>query len=88
MRLIKKYSDYIRWPIQMDVQRPSIRRPARRTRLGTPKYETVNKTERETVNSMVPIWQALEVRGLGRGLHELLQGEVPRHDGPLPRSSA
>ena len=57
MRLIKKYSDYIRWPIQMDVQRPEYKETGEKNGDGTPKYETVNKTERETVNSMVPIWQ-------------------------------
>ena len=57
MRLIKKYSDYIRWPIQMDVQRPEYKETGEKNEDGTPKYETVNKTERETVNSMVPIWQ-------------------------------
>ena len=57
MRLIKKYSDYIRWPIQMDVQRPEYKETGEKNEDGTPKYETVNKTERETVNSMVPNWQ-------------------------------
>lgn len=57
MRLIKKYSDYIRWPIQMDIQKPEYKETGEKNEDGSPKYETVTTTERETVNSMVPIWQ-------------------------------
>ena len=57
MRLIKKYSDYIRWPIQMDVTRSDFKETGEKNEDGSPKYETVTTTERETVNSMVPIWQ-------------------------------
>lgn len=49
--LIKKYSDYIHYPILMDVE-------TQRQKEGTeekPEYETV--TETKTLNSMVPIWQ-------------------------------
>ena len=48
--LIKKYSDYIRYPIRMEVSHSQ--------NVGTdeePKYETV--MEMETLNSMVPLWQ-------------------------------
>ena len=57
MRLVKKYSDYIRWPIQMDVERPETRETGEKNEDGTPKFETVTKVERETINSQVPIWQ-------------------------------
>ena len=47
--LIKKYSDYIRYPIKMEVTR-------REKKEGTEnEYEDVTKTE--TLNSMVPIWK-------------------------------
>ena len=47
--LIKKYSDYIRYPIKMDVTREKLKE-------GTEnEYETV--TETETLNSMVPLWK-------------------------------
>lgn len=46
--LIKKYSDYIRYPIRMDVE---TRRPVEGKE---DEYETV--TETKTINSMVPIW--------------------------------
>lgn len=51
--LVKKYSDYIRYPIKMDVEK---RRPTEETKDSEkPEYETV--TETETLNSMVPLWQ-------------------------------
>lgn len=50
--LVKKYSDYIRYPIRM-------LRPTRRVKDGSdpekPEYEYVD--EMTTVNSMVPLWQ-------------------------------
>ena len=57
MRLVKKYSDYIRWPIQMDIERPEMKETGETNEDGSPKYETVTKVERETINSQVPIWQ-------------------------------
>ena len=48
--LIKKYSDYIRYPIQMEVSKSF--------NAGTqeePKYETIQTME--VLNSMVPLWQ-------------------------------
>ena len=47
--IIKKYSDYIRFPVKMDVEHS-------RKKEGTEdEYETF--IERETINSMVPIWK-------------------------------
>ena len=48
--LVKKYSDYIRYPIRMEVSKSF--------NAGTseePKYETIQTME--TLNSMVPLWQ-------------------------------
>lgn len=50
--LVKKYSDYIRYPIVM--LRPTQKKTADSTD-EEPKYETVE--EKTTVNSMVPLWQ-------------------------------
>ena len=58
--LIRKYSDYIRYPIRMEVtkSRP-VEEPKDENAEGeenkAPKYESY--TEMETLNSMVPIWQ-------------------------------
>ena len=56
--LVRKYSDYIRYPIKMEVtkSRPVEEAPAEDgEEEKTPKYESY--TEMETLNSMVPIWQ-------------------------------
>lgn len=51
--LVKKYSDYIRYPIKMLVE---TRKPIGETKEGEEQqYETVQ--EEQTLNSMVPIWQ-------------------------------
>ena len=46
--LIKKYSDYIRYPIRMEVEKS-------RQKEGTEEFEYY--TDWETMNSMVPLWQ-------------------------------
>ena len=54
--LIKKYSDYIRYPIRMEVEDYKMKdKPADAGEDYKPEWETVR--EWKTVNSMVPIWQ-------------------------------
>ena len=55
--LIKKYSDYVRWPIRMDVERRERYETGEKGDEGNPKYDYRVVTENETVNSMIPIWQ-------------------------------
>ena len=50
--LVKKYSDYIRYPIVMEVEKSRQKEGCPEDK---PEYETY--TEMETLNSMVPIWQ-------------------------------
>ena len=51
--LVRKYSDYIRYPIRMEVE---TSRPTEETKdAEKPEYETVR--EMQTLNSMVPVWQ-------------------------------
>ena len=50
--LVKKYSDYIRYPIVMEVEKSRKKADSPEDK---PEYETY--TEMETLNSMVPIWQ-------------------------------
>lgn len=52
--LIKKYSNYIRYPIRMDVTKSRRIEPAEGDADAEPKYESY--TETETLNDMVPIW--------------------------------
>ncbi len=51
--LVKKYSDYVRWPIHMMVERREWDEKGGED--GKGEYKTV--VEDQTVNSMVPIWQ-------------------------------
>ena len=51
--LIKKYSDYVRWPIRMVVERREWDEKGGEDGKGA--YNTV--TEDQVVNTMVPIWQ-------------------------------
>ena len=56
--LVKKYSDYIRYPIQMDVETQKLKEQPEgeeKKEDAKPEYETVVETE--TFNSMVPLWQ-------------------------------
>ncbi len=55
--LVKKYSDYVRWPIKMDVERQERFETGETDDEGKPKYDYRIVTENETINSMVPIWQ-------------------------------
>ena len=55
--LVKKYSDYVRWPIRMDVEHQERYETGEKNDDGSPKYEYRMVTENETVNSMIPIWQ-------------------------------
>ena len=47
--LVKKYSDYIRYPIKMNVTRRELKKGSK------DKYEDV--TKEETLNSMIPLWK-------------------------------
>ena len=57
-RLVKKYSDYIRYPIEMWVESSKRVDDEEETEDGKPsepKYETVK--ELKTLNSMIPLWK-------------------------------
>ena len=56
--LVRKYSDYIRYPIRMEVEKTRMKEKAEGEEPDeekAPEYETY--TEIETLNSMVPIWR-------------------------------
>jgi len=55
--LVKKYSDYVRWPIVMDVEVFEPTETGEVDENGKPRTELKSKMEEQTVNSMVPIWQ-------------------------------
>ena len=50
--LVKKYSDYIRYPIRMEVSKSRLKEDCPEDK---PEYESYQ--EEDTLNSMIPIWQ-------------------------------
>ncbi len=53
--LVKKYSDYIRYPIRMDMTKSRRKETENADKDATPEYEEY--VENETLNSMVPLWR-------------------------------
>ena len=51
--LVKKYSDYIRYPIIMEMKKSRVKEETKDS--DSPEYE--DYFEEETLNSMIPIWQ-------------------------------
>ena len=76
--LIKQYSDYIRYPIQMYM-------PHSKKKEGTPEdkpeYEQV--LELETLNSMVPLWKKPKSQVTEDNLKEFYQNEFHDYQPPL-----
>ena len=56
-QLVKKYSDYIRYPIHMDVEKTRSVKKEDAAEDDKDAYETETYTETETLNSMTPLWQ-------------------------------
>ncbi len=50
--LVKKYSDYVRYPIRMMMEKSRVKEGSKE---DSPEYETYS--EEETLNSMIPIWK-------------------------------
>ncbi|MDR2599489.1 MAG: molecular chaperone HtpG [Oscillospiraceae bacterium] len=55
--LVKKYSDYVRWPIFMDVTKSRQIETDEKDKDGNNKKEWEDYIETEVINSRVPIWQ-------------------------------
>jgi len=55
--LVRKYSDYIRWPIAMDIEDQHFVESEELDDKGRPKYEYVTDLVEVVMNTMVPIWQ-------------------------------
>ena len=55
--LVRKYSDYVRWPIRMDVPRQERFETGEKNDDGSPKFDYKTVTENEILNSQIPIWQ-------------------------------
>lgn len=78
--LVKKYSDYIRYPIRMEVSHTHVKE-------GTgvdgkdPEYET--HTELETLNSMTPIWKKYKSEVSEEELHAFYKEKFYDWQDPL-----
>ena len=72
-KLVKKYSDYIRFPIRMLMPHPELKEGSTQE---NPEYE--EKFEWETLNSMVPLWQRKKL--LLRGVRGRAAAVLRRRD--------
>ena len=55
--LVKKYSDYVRWPIMMELERSERYDTGEKNEDGSAKFDYRTVSELKTLNSMIPIWQ-------------------------------
>ncbi|MBQ9735146.1 MAG: molecular chaperone HtpG [Clostridia bacterium] len=76
--LIKEYSDYIRYPIQMEVTRSKRKEGSPDDK---PEYEQVK--ELETLNSMVPLWKKPKAEVTDENLKEFYKNEFHDYSDPL-----
>ena len=76
--LIKEYSDYIRYPIQMMMTRSKIKEGSSNDK---PEYEQV--TELETLNSMIPLWKKPKGEVTTENLNEFYKNEFHDYQNPL-----
>ena len=76
--LIKEYSDYIRYPIQMYMTHSKRKEGSPDDK---PEYEDV--TELETLNSMVPLWKKPKAQVTDENLKDFYKNEFHDYQDPL-----
>ena len=78
IRLVKEYSDYIRYPIEMPVTRS-------RKKEGSPddKPEYEDYTEIQILNSMVPLWKKPKAEVTDEKLAEFYKNEFHDYEAPV-----
>ncbi len=80
--LIKKYSNYVRYPIQMEVTKSRMKEPpADAGDDYKPEFE--NYTEVETINSMIPIWQRKKSEVTDEEYNEFYKTDFHDFEDPL-----
>lgn len=80
--LIKKYSDYIRYPIRMEMEHSRQKpKPEDAGEDYKPEYEQVK--EWETINSMVPIWQRPKSKVTQEEYNEFYKGKFGDWQDPV-----
>jgi molecular chaperone HtpG len=78
--LVKKYSDYIRYPIKMEDEKEI----AKLDKDGKPiegKY--VKKTVVETLNSMIPLWRKSKAEVTEEAMADFYKSKFSDYEGPL-----
>lgn len=75
--LVKKYSDYIRYPVRMDMERS---RRKEESPDDKPEYESY--TENVTLNSMVPIWKKNKSELKDEDYNEFYKNKFMDYDDP------
>lgn len=76
--LVKKYSDYIRYPIETEVTRSKKKEGSPEDK---PEYEDV--TEKEILNSMVPLWKKPKAEVKDEDIAEFYKNEFHDYTDPL-----
>ena len=76
--LVKKYSDYIRYPIETEITRS---RKKEGSPDDKPEYEEV--TEKEILNSMIPLWKKPKAEVTNEQLSEFYKNEFHDYADPL-----
>jgi len=81
--LVKKYSDYIRWPIHMDVESGDYKETGETDENGKPKKEYVTETKDKILNSMVPVWQKNKSEVSDKECFEFYKNKFRDFDDPV-----
>jgi molecular chaperone HtpG len=80
--LVKKYSDYIRYPIRMETEQSKMKpRPENAPEDYKPEWETY--TEEKTLNSMVPLWQRGKAEATEEELNAFYKEKFGDYQDPL-----
>lgn len=80
--LVKKYSDYIRYPIKMQVEHEvEVKQDESNKESTTPKYEKVKSDE--TLNSMIPIWKKSKAEVTEEDYNNFYQEKFADYQKPL-----
>ena len=81
--LITTYSDYVRWPIHMDVEEGEWKETGEKDEKGNPKREYVTKTVDKVINSMVPIWQKSKKSATDEKCKEFYKTKFHDYEDPI-----
>ena len=81
--LVKKYSDYIRWPIHMTVDESEWEETGEKDEDGKPKKELVSRQVDKVINSMVPIWRQSKEDAPDEKCKEFYQSTFHDYEDPI-----